>query len=40
MPRPYFAVTVDSPDEEFAAEAHRHPVFLLRSQATGSFSSS
>jgi deazaflavin-dependent oxidoreductase (nitroreductase family) len=27
--RPYFDVTPDSPDRQFAAEAHRHPVFEL-----------
>jgi hypothetical protein len=27
--RPYFDVTLDSTDEEFAAEAPRHPVFRL-----------
>lgn len=27
--RPYFAVTGDSPDEDIAADAHRHPVFRL-----------
>jgi hypothetical protein len=27
--RPYFDVRVDSPLEAFAAEAPRHPVFLL-----------
>jgi deazaflavin-dependent oxidoreductase (nitroreductase family) len=27
--RPYFQATKDSPAEDFAAEAHRHPVFEL-----------
>jgi hypothetical protein len=27
--RPFFDVTLDSPDEEWAAEAPRHPVFRL-----------
>ena len=27
--RPYFAVTADSPDEDVAADAYRHPVFRL-----------
>ncbi len=27
--RPYFDVTLDSTDEEFAAEAPRHPIFEL-----------
>ena len=27
--RPYFDVTVDSPLDDVAAEAHRHPVFHL-----------
>ncbi|MEU7583281.1 nitroreductase/quinone reductase family protein [Streptomyces sp. NPDC041068] len=31
--RPYFDVTAESSDEEFAAEAARHPVFRLVPQA-------
>ena len=29
--RPFFAVSLASPDDEWLAEAHRHPVFRLRS---------
>ena len=32
--RPYFDVTLSSPDAAFAAEAPRHPVFLLTSPAS------
>ena len=28
--RPFFAVTLDSPDEAWLAEAPRHPVFRIR----------
>jgi hypothetical protein len=31
--RPFFDVRPDSPLDEFAAEAPRHPVFLIRSTA-------
>jgi hypothetical protein len=30
--RPFFAVSLDSPAEEWLAEAPRHPVFRLRSE--------
>jgi deazaflavin-dependent oxidoreductase (nitroreductase family) len=30
--RPFFNVSLSSPDEEWLAEASRHPVFLLRSE--------
>ncbi|MEL7978073.1 nitroreductase family deazaflavin-dependent oxidoreductase [Isoptericola sp. F-RaC21] len=33
--RPYFAATLDSPVEEFVAEADRHPVFELVPYDTG-----
>jgi hypothetical protein len=32
--RPYFDVTLSSPDAAFAAEAPRHPVFLLTSPSS------
>ncbi|HEX2266903.1 MAG TPA: nitroreductase/quinone reductase family protein [Actinomycetota bacterium] len=32
--RPYFDVTLDSTDQEFAAEARRHPVFEIQASSS------
>jgi deazaflavin-dependent oxidoreductase (nitroreductase family) len=34
--RPFFGVTLDSPDADWLAEAPRHPVFRLRPDGAGS----